>query len=251
MKVRITGTAKVVATKEAEDEVADFFLAGREMGTLAVAASLFSSNIGSEHFVGLAGAGAESGLAVSGFEWSAGFMLMMLGWAFFPAYFSSHTMTTPLWLQSRFGGRRIRLVVSVLSLLLYCFTKISATLYAGGVILETLLGWDIYVSSAALILSTGACVAAARPPFATLTRMNKLFVTFSRTHAPFLFPSSVARLQLTWSQDTHPWATHRPSLVINNFDFPHSIPGTRRLEVSVLSCTQRCCRRLHCSSVAC
>ena len=63
----------------------DFFLASREMGAWAVAASLFSSNIGSEHFIGLAGEGANSGLAVSGFEWSAGVMLMILGWVFFPA----------------------------------------------------------------------------------------------------------------------------------------------------------------------
>jgi Na+/proline symporter len=84
---------------------------------------------------------------------------MLLGWGFFPAFFRSGVMTTPIWIEQRFGGKRIRMVLAVVSLVLYCFTKVSATLYAGGIILKTLLGWDIYVSSAALILATGAYTA--------------------------------------------------------------------------------------------
>src|ERR1043165_9657026 len=67
----------------------DYFLAGRDVGWLAVGASLFASNIGSEHLVGLAGTGAASGLAVGHFEWIAGFLLLLLRWLFVPFYFPS------------------------------------------------------------------------------------------------------------------------------------------------------------------
>ena len=67
----------------------DYFLAGRDVGWLAVGASLFASNIGSEHLVGLAGTGAASGLAVGHFEWLACFMLLLLGWLFVPFYLRS------------------------------------------------------------------------------------------------------------------------------------------------------------------
>ena len=81
----------------------DYFLASHEMGYFAVAASLFSSNIGSEHFIGLAGDGARSGLAVAGFEVSAGFMIALLGWVFAPIYIQLNVFTMPEFLKIRFG----------------------------------------------------------------------------------------------------------------------------------------------------
>ena len=89
---------------------------------------------------------------------SFGDVIAIKGWGFFPAFFRSGVMTTPQWIQDRLGGKRIRMVIAVVSLVLYCFTKISATLYAGGIILKTLLGWDIYVSSA------GRCQICHTPP---------------------------------------------------------------------------------------
>src|SRR6195256_5973389 len=73
----------------------DYFLAGRDVGWLAVGASLFASNIGSEHLVGLAGTGAASGLAVGHFEWIACFMLLLLGWLFLPVYLPSGVYPIP------------------------------------------------------------------------------------------------------------------------------------------------------------
>ena len=113
------------------------------MNFVLVGASLFASNIGSGHFIGLAGTGAASGIGISGFELSAIFYIIFLGWAFIPVYMSSGVFTMPEYLRYklmnllrsqqnivrlRFGGQRIRVYLSVLALLLYVFTKISVRL---------------------------------------------------------------------------------------------------------------------------
>jgi SSS family solute:Na+ symporter len=82
----------------------DYFLAGRDVGWLAVGASLFASNIGSEHLVGLAGTGAASGLAVGHFEWLACLILLLLGWVFVPFYLRSGVYTMPEFLERRFNA---------------------------------------------------------------------------------------------------------------------------------------------------
>ena len=138
------------------NEVGDFFLASRTMFFIPVAGSLFSSNIGSGHFVGLAGTAAANGIAVGVFEWNAMFILLIMGWIFLPVYVASGVTTMPEYLRERFGGQRIRTVLSTLSLILYVFTKISADLYAGSVYIKVALGWNIYVSIIALLGMTGS-----------------------------------------------------------------------------------------------
>lgn len=90
-----------------------------------VGASLFASNIGSEHFIGLAGSGAASGIGVGAFELNAMIVLQFLGWIFLPVYIASGVATLPEYMNKRFGGNRIRVYLSCLSLILYIFTKIS------------------------------------------------------------------------------------------------------------------------------
>uniref|UniRef100_A0AAR2LYC3 Sodium/glucose cotransporter 2 n=1 Tax=Pygocentrus nattereri TaxID=42514 RepID=A0AAR2LYC3_PYGNA len=107
--------------------VGGYFLAGRTMVWWPVGASLFASNIGSGHFVGLAGTGAASGIAVGGFEWNALFIVLLLGWLFVPVYLTAGVITMPQYLKKRFGGTRISLYLSVISLFLYIFTKISVS----------------------------------------------------------------------------------------------------------------------------
>nr|BAB86934.1 low affinity Na-dependent glucose transporter SGLT2 beta [Rattus norvegicus] len=131
--------------------VGGYFLAGRSMVWWPVGASLFASNIGSGHFVGLAGTGAASGLAVAGFEWNALFVVLLLGWLFVPVYLTAGVITMPQYLRKRFGGRRIRLYLSVLSLFLYIFTKISVDMFSGAVFIQQALGWNIYASVIALL----------------------------------------------------------------------------------------------------
>ncbi|XP_003794273.1 sodium/glucose cotransporter 2 [Otolemur garnettii] len=134
--------------------VGGYFLAGRSMIWWPVGASLFASNIGSGHFVGLAGTGAASGLAVAGFEWNALFVVLLLGWLFAPVYLTAGVITMPQYLRKRFGGHRIRLYLSMLSLFLYIFTKISVDMFSGAVFIQQALGWNIYASVIALLLIT-------------------------------------------------------------------------------------------------
>lgn len=127
------------------------------MHWIPVGASLFASNIGSGHFVGLAGSGAASGIGIAVFELNAIFILMMLGWLFVPVYVAAGVFTMPEYLRKRFGGQRIRIYLSVLALLLYVFTKISADLYSGAIFLtQALPELNLYV--AVIILLAVAAV---------------------------------------------------------------------------------------------
>ncbi|XP_063869321.1 sodium/mannose cotransporter SLC5A10-like isoform X2 [Scylla paramamosain] len=125
--------------KSQRSSVMGYFLASRSMHWIPVGASLFASNIGSGHFIGLAGSGAASGIGVAGFEQGAVYILMLLGWLFVPVYMSSNVFTMPEYLMKRFGGQRIRVYLSFLALLLYIFTKISADLYAGALFIQLAL----------------------------------------------------------------------------------------------------------------
>jgi len=116
---------------------ADYFLAGRDVGWFAIGASLFASNIGSEHIVGLAGSGALNGMAQAHWELQA-WILVMLAWIFVPFYYRADVFTMPEFLEKRFDGRT-RWVLSSVSLVAYVFTKVSVTVYAGALVFETLL----------------------------------------------------------------------------------------------------------------
>jgi SSS family solute:Na+ symporter len=132
----------------------DYFLAGRDVGWLAVGASLFASNIGSEHLVGLAGTGAASGLAVGHFEWLACFMLLLLGWLFVPFYLRSGVYTMPEFLERRYNSSA-RWYFTWVSVIGYVLTKISVTLFAGGIVMRAVTGLDMWTSAGLLIVVTG------------------------------------------------------------------------------------------------
>ncbi|XP_041525691.1 sodium/glucose cotransporter 1-like [Microtus oregoni] len=134
--------------------VGGFFLAGRSMVWWPIGASLFASNIGSGHFVGLAGTGAASGIAMGGFEWNALIFVVVLGWVFVPIYIKAGVVTMPEYLRKRFGGKRIQIYLSVLSLLLYIFTKISADIFSGAIFINLALGLDIYLAIIILLAIT-------------------------------------------------------------------------------------------------
>jgi SSS family solute:Na+ symporter len=120
-----------------QDSSADYFLAGRNIGWFAIGGSLFASNIGSEHIVGLAGSGASTGMAMAHWEMHAWCMLL-LGWVFVPFYYRSNVFTMPEFLEKRFDARA-RWILSVVSLVAYVFTKVSVTVYAGALVFQTLL----------------------------------------------------------------------------------------------------------------
>uniref|UniRef100_A0A8C6V973 Sodium/myo-inositol cotransporter n=1 Tax=Neogobius melanostomus TaxID=47308 RepID=A0A8C6V973_9GOBI len=131
--------------------VSGYFLAGRSMNWAAVGASLFVSNIGSEHFIGLAGSGAASGFSVAAWEFNALLLMQLLGWLFIPVYILSGVYTMPEYLAKRFGGQRLKVYFATLSLVLYIFTKLSVNLYTGALFIQESLGWNIYLSIILLI----------------------------------------------------------------------------------------------------
>ncbi|XP_042369121.1 sodium/myo-inositol cotransporter-like [Plectropomus leopardus] len=140
--------------KANKSTVSGYFLAGRSMNWAAVGASLFVSNIGSEHFIGLAGSGAASGLSVAAWELNALLLLQLLGWIFIPVYIQSGVYTMPEYLSKRFGGNRLKVYFAVLSLVVYIFTKLSVDLYAGALFIQESLGWNLYLSIIILITMT-------------------------------------------------------------------------------------------------
>ncbi|XP_047473374.1 sodium/glucose cotransporter 5-like [Penaeus chinensis] len=137
--------------------VSGYFLAGRFMWWLPVGASLFASNIGSEHFIGLAGSGAAGGIGVGAFNFNSLVMLQLMGWVFLPVFIASGVSTVPEYMKKRFGGTRIQMYLAGLSLLLYIFTKISVDLYSGALFINQALQWNIYLSIMALLALTALC----------------------------------------------------------------------------------------------
>lgn len=127
----------VLWSSKKQNTSADYFLAGRNIGWFAIGGSLFASNIGSEHIVGLAGSGAVSGMAMAHWEMHAWIMLM-LGWIFVPFYYKANVFTMPEFLEKRFN-KYVRWILSVVSLVAYVFTKISVTVYAGALVFQTIL----------------------------------------------------------------------------------------------------------------
>lgn len=115
----------------------DFFLAGRNAGWVVIGASIFTSNIGSEHIVGLAGQGAATGMAMAHWELHA-WVLILLAGLFVPFYYTSGVQTIPEFLEKRFSART-RTLLSVVSLVAYVFTKVSVTVYAGAIVFQALL----------------------------------------------------------------------------------------------------------------
>lgn len=133
---------------------AGYFLAGRNTGWLVIGASLFASNIGSEHLVGLAGTGAASGVAVAQFEILAAFILLLLGWVFVPFYLRSGVFTMPEFLERRYSPAA-RWYLAVVSVVGYVLTKISVTIAAGGIVFEALMGIDFWTGALIVVVATG------------------------------------------------------------------------------------------------
>ena len=123
--------------KKGKDTADDYFLAGRNLGWFIVGASIFSSNIGSEHLVGLAGSGCTDGVAMAHYELHA-WCLLVLGWVMVPFYARSMVFTMPEFLEKRYSATA-RWVLSIISLVAYVLTKIAVGIFAGGVVFGTLL----------------------------------------------------------------------------------------------------------------
>jgi len=116
--------------RQKQDTSTEYFLAGRHLGWFIVGASIFASNIGSEHLVGLAGSGATDGVAMAHYELHA-WCLLVLAWVMVPFYMRSKVFTTPAFLERRYSPAA-RTILSAISLIAYVLTKIAVGIYAGG-----------------------------------------------------------------------------------------------------------------------
>jgi SSS family solute:Na+ symporter len=123
--------------RKGKDTATDYFLAGRNLGWWVIGASIFASNIGSEHIVGLAGSGAADGVAMAHYELHA-WCLLVLAWLFVPFYARSMVFTMPEFLERRFSTHS-RYVLSLVSLVTFVVSKIAVGIFAGGVVFATLL----------------------------------------------------------------------------------------------------------------
>ena len=138
---------------------ADYFLGGKDATWIAIGASIFASNIGSEHLIGLAGAGASSGMAMAHWE-IQGWMILILGWVFVPFYTRSMVYTMPEFLERRYN-KESRTILSIISLISYILTKVAVTVYAGGLVFQQVFGikelWGIdffWLAAIGLVLIT-------------------------------------------------------------------------------------------------
>lgn len=142
-----------------QDSSGDYFLGGRDATWIAIGASIFASNIGSEHLIGLAGAGASSGMAMAHWE-IQGWMILILGWVFVPFYERSMVLTMPEFLEKRYN-KESRTILSLISLVSYVLTKVAVTVYAGGIVFQQVFGiqelWGIdffWISAIGLVILT-------------------------------------------------------------------------------------------------
>jgi SSS family solute:Na+ symporter len=139
--------------RQRNKNTADYFLAGRNIGWFVIGASIFASNIGSEHVVGLAGAGAGGKIPMLIYELHA-WIVLVLGWIFLPFYLRSGIFTTPEFLEQRFNTKT-RWFLTSFSIIAYVMTKVSVTVYAGGIVISSLLQIDFWFGALITVILTG------------------------------------------------------------------------------------------------
>ncbi|MEO1484799.1 MAG: sodium:solute symporter [Bacteroidota bacterium] len=151
----VFGIAWFVTVKERSGSSSkDYFLGGRNLGWFAIGASLFASNIGSEHLIGLSGSGARGAFPEAQFEILAALILLLLGWVFVPFYIKSGVFTMPEFLEKRYN-KGSRVYLSVISIISYVLTKISFTIFAGALVFEVLLGIPFLTGAIVTVIATG------------------------------------------------------------------------------------------------
>ncbi len=186
--------------RKKDKDTSDYFLAGRDATWIAIGASIFASNIGSEHLVGLAGAGAESGMAMAQWEMQ-GWLILLLGWLFVPFYARSGVFTMPEFLEKRYNSKS-RSFLSIISIVSYIMTKVAVTVYAGGVVFKDVFNIEyvmffgqqvdfFWVAAIGLVVVTGI--------YTVFGGMKAVLYT-SVLQTPILLAGSIAILVLGLSQ---------------------------------------------------
>ena len=150
----VLGTIIWWVIKQKQESSEDYFLAGRNLGWFVIGASIFASNIGSEHIVGLAGTAANSGMVMGHYELHS-WIILLLGWVFVPFYLRSTVFTMPEFLERRYSEGS-RWILTIITLVSYILTKVSVTVYAGAVVFQTLMDIEFWSGALLIVLITGA-----------------------------------------------------------------------------------------------
>ncbi len=178
-----------------ERDTTDYFLASRSAGWFLIGSSIFASNIGAEHLIGLAGSGADSGMAFAHWELQS-YLILVLGWVFAPFYLRAKIFTTPEFLEQRYTPAT-RTFLSLVFLVSYILTKASVTIFAGAFAIQTILGYDridvpllgetdfFWFSAFSLVIVTGL--------FVVLGGMKSVLWT-EAMHVPVLLTGSAVLL---------------------------------------------------------
>ncbi|CAF4636275.1 unnamed protein product [Rotaria socialis] len=155
--ILLIGTGFYSMFKYNRSTVKGYFLANRQMPWICIGSSLFASNIGAEHFIGLASSGAAKGISVGAFELNSIAVIQLLGWVFLPVFIATGVSTLPEYMSKRFGGQRIRVYIACLYLLLYILTKISVNIYAASLFINYAFHWNLYLSVLFVLMLTAVC----------------------------------------------------------------------------------------------
>lgn len=163
----------------------DYFLGGKNLGWFVIGASLFASNIGSEHLVGLAGSGARGDMPAAQFELLAALILILLGWVFVPFYIRSGVFTMPEFLERRYSSSA-RNYLSIVSILAYILTKISITIFAGALVFEV-MGVEFWTGAMIVVVATGVYTIFGGLRAVVYTDMMQMFVLVGGSIAATFF----------------------------------------------------------------
>ena len=184
-----------------ERDTTDYFLASRTAGWFLIGSSIFASNIGAEHLIGLAGSGADSGMAFAHWELHS-YLVLVLGWVFAPFYLRANIFATPEFLERRYTPAT-RTVLSLIFFVSYILTKASVTIFAGAFAIQTILGYQslqlpvlgevdfFWFAAFSLVTITGV--------FVILGGMKSVLWT-EAMHVPVLLTGSIVLLVVGLSQ---------------------------------------------------
>jgi solute:Na+ symporter, SSS family len=187
-----------------EKDTSDYFLASRNASWWLIGSSIFASNIGAEHLIGLASSGAKTGMAFAHWEFHS-YVVLILGWVFAPFYLRAKIFTTPEFLEKRYTPAT-RMILSLIFLISYVLTKASVTIFAGAFAIQTILGWEtlpgtsinfFWFSALSLVIVTGA--------FTIVGGMKSVLWT-EAMHVPVLLGGGLGPLLSANENTRHLWA---------------------------------------------
>jgi SSS family solute:Na+ symporter len=122
---------------------ADYFLGGRSLPWWLIGISIVAANISTEQMVGMAGQGAGStGLAVSLWQLTGTVGVVLIAFTLLPRLLRSGIYTIPEYLEYRYNTAA-RSVMAIATVVIYVAVLVTAVLYSGGLVIQTVFGLEL------------------------------------------------------------------------------------------------------------